>query len=244
MRACLMSGMFYNHQPWAPWQFGVIVSRFTFSSDLQVFCRRTALDTDFSGLEEKVARVRQVVCKDGLSRAPSLLRQQGHPLPSPWAAPLPTWLLQVLSVGCEGCFCYAGCLWGMFMGDVYGKSWSFHAEVAWLLFPKRSWGVFALSHLPSGLGLKNKIVERKNPDGDSAGLDVKISSPLWVGAHLYTWFMPVGMRETDLTNDRFWMVASNVINVCWLGALPNFELLSIVWGWTRAAWVLKYFHIK
>lgn len=132
--------------------------------------------------------------------------------------------------------------------DVYVASeWEelkFSCRSCLTFFPKCSWGVFALSHLPSGLGLKNKIVERKNPDGDSAGLDVKISSPLWVGAHLYTWFMPVGMSGTDLTNDKFWMVASNVINVCWLGALPNFELLSIVWGWTRAAWVLKYFHVK
>jgi len=37
------------------------------------------------------------------------------------------------------------------------------------------------------LDSKIKPVKKKRiPDGDSAALDVKISSPLWVGAHVYT----------------------------------------------------------
>lgn len=77
----------------------------------QVFWGRTSLDTDFSVLEEQVARVRWAVQEDGPSRAQPWLRQQGYPLLSPWAAPLPTWL--VLTVGCEGCFCSAGCVCGI-----------------------------------------------------------------------------------------------------------------------------------
>lgn len=199
----------------------------------QVFWGRPPLDTDFSGGKSEMG------CAGGWSlQSPVMAQAAGIPTALPLGSPSPHLIGADSGMWSMLLLCWM-CVW-----DLSVKSWSFHAEIALLLFPKRSWGVFALSHLPSGLGLKIKIVERKNPDGDSAGLDVKISFPLWVGAHLYTWFMPVGMRGTDLTNDRFWMVASNVINVCWLGALPNFELLSIVWGWTRAAWVLKYFHIK
>lgn len=53
------------------------------------FCGRTPLDTDFSVLEEKAARVRYVGGEGGPSRALSLLRQQGHcpPLGQPLSPP-------------------------------------------------------------------------------------------------------------------------------------------------------------
>lgn len=62
-----------------------------------------------------------------------------------------------------------------------------NAGIAYLHFPKCSWGVFALSCPLFGVGLKNKNSgKKKNPDVDSSTLDVKIRTPLWVGVHLYT----------------------------------------------------------
>lgn len=123
----------------------------------QGFCRRTPLDTDIFVLEEQLPGAGEVVGKDSPSRTLSLLRT---PAALPWAAPLPARLMQVLTVGCGGCFCCAGCVCGIWVGRARDR-WGFHAEAACLLFPKCPWGVSTLSCLPSGFGVKTKNSENK-----------------------------------------------------------------------------------
>lgn len=116
MRASLMCGMFYNHQPSASRLFGAVVPRFTFSSDFTSPLQRdTTGHRLFSAWRE--GGKSEIGWVGGCSlQSPIIAQAAWHSLPPPLAAPLPTWLLQVLPVGCEGCFCYVGCLWGIWAG--------------------------------------------------------------------------------------------------------------------------------
>lgn len=107
-----MSGMFYKHQPSAPWQFGVVVSRFTFSSDLA-----TPLQKDITGHRPSSAcragGKSEIGCVGGWClQSPIIAQAAGTPTVLPLGSPSPclidagahsgTWGMLLLCWMCVG----------------------------------------------------------------------------------------------------------------------------------------------
>lgn len=188
LRGCLVGGNpSYDPQPSAPWQFGVVMWRFTFSSDL-------ARQKDTTGHRHFSARRAVAKSRRGCGGGQSL---QGAIIAPPSGSPCP----HLADAGARGR------MWRILLPcwmRMWGSEWEGlgRAEVFMqkllISFSQNVPGVY-LHWVASILVLDSKIKTLKKkkriPDGDSAALDVKISSPLWVRAHLYTWFMPAGMRE-------------------------------------------------